>query len=374
MGWDDVAVPDQLDPFREPVSPRLGRLGRLEPGVHWFTESTRPEAVRSREVVNQWYRDFPDDDGRFRVRLCSEVDVDHYQAVDELYVYSLLSGSGIDVRYEEAQGAPDFRIYMDNQLIASVEIASIFEEAAWGVEGKRHARLAEVVDRHLKPTKGYFVGFQIEAGDRDPVPRKFIAWLSRELDELPDITETSAPTLINGRRTVHDYRDDKVWITVQFFPMRWNAPARADPDASIVGMGQAVGGMVRAASRLQDRINDKAGARYELNGAPFLVAIGMHDITCSDDQVFDAIYGHESVGLASGRVSRMGDGLFSPAGLSGMSRHSRLSAVAVVRHFVTWKPEAADVVVVENPNAQHAWPSTILTPTRNFVDPLGRHR
>src|SRR5687768_14270127 len=87
--------------FPEPKQLRTGPLDWSEPAVHWFTDSTRPEACASRDAVNSWYAEFPDDDAKFAARLTSRVDVDHYQALDELYVYHLLRQRHGDVRYEE---------------------------------------------------------------------------------------------------------------------------------------------------------------------------------------------------------------------------------------------------------------------------------
>lgn len=86
--------------FDEPIQARTGPLGWIEPALHWFTESTRPEAVASRQTVNGWYKDFPDVDGKFAARLRSEVNVDHYQALDELYVHHILRQTHDDVHYE----------------------------------------------------------------------------------------------------------------------------------------------------------------------------------------------------------------------------------------------------------------------------------
>ena len=97
--------------FGDPDEERVTPLGRVEPAVHWLTESTRPEAAASRQTVNRWYASFPDADGTFGERLRSEADVDHHQALDELHVHHLLTRHHDDVRYEEGGVGPDFRIY-----------------------------------------------------------------------------------------------------------------------------------------------------------------------------------------------------------------------------------------------------------------------
>ena len=112
----------EFDLFAEPSVARTLALGRVEPAVHWFTESTRAEASASRETVNRWYREIDDADGRFAQRLRSEIDVDHYQALDELHIHHLLRTRHEDVRYEEGGVGPDFRVYDAGTCVGAVEV------------------------------------------------------------------------------------------------------------------------------------------------------------------------------------------------------------------------------------------------------------
>jgi len=354
------------DLFSEPQTSSTGPLGWVEPSVHWFTESTRPEAVASRRNVNRWYADFPDPDGRLGARLRSEVNADHYQSLDELYLHFLLTRRHTDVRYEEGGVGPDFRLYDKGKLIAGVEVASLFQQSEWTVEQARHSRLADAVNMRLLPTAGYFVDFQFEAAPQDPAPRHFVGWLRREVDRLPPHHQLALGADQSGNVPTAIYVKDEVRIRVRFIPMRAGAQALTDPDARIVGMGPAVGGMVLAASRLKERIGAKAGGRYDLGDSPFLVAVGVHDTVCSDDQVVEGLYGGESVVLASGDLIRRNDGLFGIDAGKPSGRQSRLSAVAIISMFRAWKPDETDVALLRNPYASRPWPGNGLPATREF--------
>ncbi len=339
--------------FPEPTVPRTSALGRVEPAVHWFTESTRSEAAASRAAVNLWYRELDDPGGRFAQRLRSETDVDHYQALDELHVHHLLRSGHDDVRYEEGGVGPDFRVYEGGELVGAVEVLSLFERADWDHEQRRHARLADELDRRVPPTAGYFVDFEIERCEREPAPPdRFADFVSRRIAQLPDPQDLRLPPDV--RR--HDlpsaqYEHDGCRISVRFIPMRAGAAARRDPDARIVGMGPITGGMVNSGLRLRDRLVSKAGSRYELAGAPFLVAACIHDFLCSDDQVLDALYGGEVVVVGLGQLVRRQDGFFGIDPARRMGRNTRVSAVGVISRFNPWMPEDADVAVLENPYA-----------------------
>lgn len=353
-------------PFLEPEQPRTGPLGWAEPAVHWFKDSTRPEAVASRDVVNSWYDEFPDREAKFAARLTSEVDVDHYQALDELHVHHLLRQRHGDVRYEEGGIGPDFRIYDDGTLVGAVEVLSLFQREDWNAEQARHSRLAAELNRRVRPTDGYFVDFEIEHAEQEPAPRRFADWIQRQLAALPphdqldlppDVTRADLPTRVYDR--------DGVRIQVTFMPMRKDAPSKSSPDARIVGIGAAIGGMVNSGARLKARIREKTG-RYQIGEVPFLVAAGIHDPFCDDDEVISAVYGSDAVDLRTGEFVRNPDGLFGTDPQGGQSRHRRVSAVAVISHSRVWEAQTADVAVLHNPNAARPWPDDALPATKRF--------
>src|SRR3954447_22370654 len=83
----------------------------------WLRTSLAPEAVAARGLVNEWYATFQDRDGMVASRLSSGSDDALLQALDELYVFHLLS-STCEVRYEEGEGSPDYRVYRSDEYLA----------------------------------------------------------------------------------------------------------------------------------------------------------------------------------------------------------------------------------------------------------------
>jgi hypothetical protein len=180
-------------------------------------------------VLNQWYDDFPDRDGRFAQRLRSEIDVDHVQAPDELFVHQALRRRHDDVRYEEGGVGPDFRVYEAGTCVLGVEVATLFLREDWNVEDQRHNRLADEVNKRLRPTHGFFVNFEIEAAPSEPAPRHFTEWLSKELDKLPPHTELIGVDY-DDISAATDERNG-VRIGVRFMPMKADAATKSDADA-----------------------------------------------------------------------------------------------------------------------------------------------
>ena len=148
--------------------------------------------------------------------------------------------------------------------------------------------------------------------------------------------------------------------------MRQDAPAKTDPDARIVGTGAALGGMVTTAGRLRERVETKAGGRYDIADVPFLVSVGLHDVVGDDQEIINGLFGRDAIDLASHQTVRQHDGLFGVDLARGVGRHRRVSAVAVVTGVRLWAPGAEDVAVLHNPYAERPWPRDWLPATREF--------
>ena len=140
-------------PFPEPTVPRTGPMGGTEPRVNFYLQSTRPEAVSGRSVVNEWYARFPDPNGHFQRRLRSTEDADHEGPLDELFIYQRLIRNA-RVSYEEGGRGPDFRLYRDSVHIASVEMISLFMRHDWEARQARHDRIADELNRRLQVADG----------------------------------------------------------------------------------------------------------------------------------------------------------------------------------------------------------------------------
>jgi hypothetical protein len=351
--------------FGEPDQPRTRWLGRVEPKVHWLTESTRPEAQEARLVVNRWYEAFPDPAGVFAAKLRSDEDAAHFQALGELHLHHLLRERHADVRYEEDGHGPDFRIYVGGTCIGAIEMVSLFQRQDWSAEQLRYGRLADELDRRVRPTAGYFANFQIKRAERDPSPRRFAQFVRDRIAELPP--HDQAPPSITQQR--FDYEEDGVRIEVRFGPMKADARSLTDPDARISGIGQVVGGFVNSASRLRARLAEKASSKqrelYGVDGLPFLVAVGVHDICCSTDEVIDALYGSLAVVVGTGEGVRQQDGFFGVDREHRDGRRRAVSGVAVVAGS-PYGPGPAEVTLFHNPFASHVWPPGLLSVARSW--------
>ena len=353
------------DLFPEPATPRNGAMGMVEPAVQWYTEITRDIAVASRATLNSWYANFPDPDGKFAAKLRSEKDSEHHQAIDELVVHHLLRQRWSDVRYEEKDAGPDFRIYGNSRYLGGIEVASLFEREDWSYETRRYGHLADAVNDRVKPTAGYGVRLEID-GQGEPTARKVVAFLKRQLAALPD-PDTALPVSSLSEYPTEVYAEGTVRVRVTFIPMAPGASQRFDPDSHLVVMGPNIGGQVNTAERIRDRVNAKAGGRYQLDDAPFLVAVGLSvPLFQSDHQMVTALYGDQGVQVPSGKLIRHNKGVFGLHSHQGNGRNRRVSAVAFLQNVLLRKPDEIAVSVMVNPYPEHEWPPGLIPATRWF--------
>ena len=350
--------------FEQPATPRLGPMGHAEARVNWLLTSTRPEADRSRANVNAWYDAFPDPEGAFARRLQSTRNVDHAQALDELFVHHLLSRAGRTVTYEEDGAGPDFRVYEDGALLASVEVASLFEKAEWASEDLRHDRLVDDLNSRLDLSCGFFLNFEIdnEAGTGEPKPAKFATWIRHQMADLPDPRIPNRRTSSGFDGYLRVYTAGAVQVTVRFWPLNADAIPEFGSGDRVVSSGRLSGGWVTDGDRLRDRVTQKAGAKYDLRSSPFLVIVGVHAAFCDDGDFLNALYGGNAVRYTVGDSAsvhpvRVNDGVFGQAGGGGSRwKNQRLSAVCRMSAPNTWDPDRVSASLFHNPSPAYVLP------------------
>lgn len=274
-----------------------------------------------------------------------------------------------DVRYEEGGVGPDFRVYEDGACVLAVEVATLFLRQDWNEEDRRHNRLADEVNKRLRPTHGYFVDFEIDTAPSEPAPRHFVEWLVKELDMLPPHTDLAG--IGHDDIPAAIYERNGVRIGVRFLPMKADAASKSNPDARIVGFGKMTVGFVNSGTRLRDVIGKKGGDRYDVRGIPYVVAVGNRDNFLSDDVVIDGLYGGEAVCIdrqdhSKFEVIRKNDGLFGVDPARRQARHRRISAVAIVSGVALWEPASIDVALYDNFSPETPLAEGLFPATRRF--------
>jgi hypothetical protein len=129
-----------------------------------------------------------------------------------------------------------------------------------------------------------------------------------------------------------------------------------------------IGGFVNSSFRLRKTLAGKAKkARtvYRVDGVPFLVVVGVHDIFCSGDQFIDGLYGTELVLVDTGALGRHADGFFGVDRAHPDGRRRVISGVASLPGYSGGSVDS-DVVIFHNPFADVRWPDGLVPAVRSW--------
>jgi len=341
--------------FDEPRVPRVTPLAAAEPKVSWFLESTRPEAVEGRRIVNDLYSRFPDDDGRMYADLRGRDEKRRLGALDELLVHDLLIRR-YRVAYEEGEGTrPDFRLYNgDGTYVGAVEVATLFLREDWAGEERRHAGLEDALNARLRLTT-HSVEFEVYRWHDTPSVRRMATWLQRALDDLRADPGALPRDELGMPEKV--YATSAVEIAFRFLALPESYVVE-DGDRIVLG-GAPIGGCVDSAWRLRERLDDKA-VKYDLRGKPFAIVVGVRDSMCDLGDVHQALTGTPAVVVATGEGVRKGDGFFGTGQDRADGKHRRVSAVFSVQEWYPGGPYLPRITRFDNPFTAAPFPADAL--------------
>lgn len=358
--------------FPEPDTPRTGPLGRSEPGVHWYTQITRPEAIADRATINDWYRSLPDSDGTVAIRLRSELNNQHYPAVAEVIVHRLLRSRHEDVRYEEAPGAPDFRVYQDDELVLSLEVMALAQRADWTSEERQHDVIVDALDERVKGGQGYMLDIVELRVSTPPSLNALAKFVEQFLADLPPPAEVSAALEAGRPLPTTTYQAEGIFMQVAALPLR--KPIEPDEEGAtrIVGMGPAMGGMVNSGIRLKEALRDKGARRYDLGDCPYVVAALIHDPFCTTDQWMNALYGPDRLSLRPDDPIALAlpaevQGLYGRDPTSMDARATGTSSVLIIEQHGPLSAGGLHVFRLDNPNARVPLPDDAVPFSRRFA-------
>lgn len=301
-----------------------------EPRVTGLRDLDWPVVRAARARVNAWYRQFPDEDGKFLDRLRSENDADFWVAIDELFTHQLLSLNHRDIRYEEDEGAPDFRVYESGELVLSVEVLSLFQESEAAASWARGARLMEGLNQRMTAVEGWALSLHLPEASRDLPVTKLARCLNESLAAAVGQRARRPPTEIIVEQD--DWR-----VVAGLVP--FESQSLVGPVVALQGAGIPVD----FATRLKRQLKKKA-SKYDLGERPFMIAVSLRE-----------------------PFSRVADGVPAVLGAQGLfqadSTHPTgcfrgVSAVGLLADFAPWaKTEEYQFLVVDHPDPFHPWPN-----------------
>jgi len=350
--------------FEEPSEPAAGPFSTL---ADWLRNSDSPEARTARYYINSWYATFIDKSGMVLSRLRNDAGEAILQAVDEIYVYHLLSQT-CEVRYEEDEESPDFRLYAAPELLASVEVVTLFTEKDFASEVSRNSTLVDEINRRVR-VENWYVLISAVRWDRSPRVRDIVEWLERVMADLA----SPAPNLGPDDFPERVYSSDEVELELEFtFIPRYKTTPPTVGEL-VVGAGPAVTQFVQPAHRLRRVLSQKAGGRYNHRGRPFAVVVSVRDTTCHIEDIINALYGDDAIAFDAGdpgsaRPTRKRNGTFGPSRANPEGRNRRLSCVfSLFRGWSLGSTQWPDLYRFDNPFAEQEFPGDLLVPDYRFL-------
>jgi hypothetical protein len=169
---------------------------------------------------------------------------------------------------------------------------------------------------------------------------------------------------LDGRLTLSSHYISKaVELEFIFAPRPSDTPPK--PTDRIDALGPMLGGWVNSDLRLRDALDAKAGNRYDLRDRPFVILIGVHDVFCSLDQIMDALLAESRLPVATGNVSRRGDGFYGSSQRYPNGKNRRVSCVFALQD---WMPGVSEprLLRFDNPFSEMEFPNEVLPADYRF--------
>jgi hypothetical protein len=310
----------------------LATSSRSESTYEYLNRTARPAFAVVRQLLDAWFRDYPDDGRdelltRFRA---PRVDT-HSGAFFELYCHALLKKHGFSlVPHPSLDGqltAPDFLVSQNGNRLFYFEATLAMPTTAAQASASRDAGLEDAINKmHLRD---FYIGKSVsDAGKSSPSwkgLREFITTSAAGLN--PD--DAAACKAARFR-----YRIDDWAIDIWFLPKK--PEARSDSRGRALGMTSAPMQYSQPQEGIKSSLKKKASKYGDLD-LPYVVAINcLHDFV-DDQDIAAALFGDEEFlvsldhGVTESRRRKNGF-WWGPQGY----KNGRVSGILFANQLVPW--------------------------------------
>ena len=297
---------------------------------------------RVRNLLEEWYANFPDADSHLRSRLCSDDDRSHAAAFWELYLHAAYVALGLDVKVHpdlgtDSNSAPDFLVHGSAPFVVEAKLLMTPAEVK-----SNDARISPVYDAINEVTSdNFFVWASVlSSGSGAPslsrLKRDLERWLSSQDPDSVSALITTADSLKAVEPFVWSDRD---W-TIEFSPIPKKEGARGKPGRLLGMSGPIEASNIDDHTPLVRTLKAKAPGRYGDFDYPYVIAVLSENPTVDEIDVASALFGREAVqigelpdGSFSTREIRNPDGFWhGPHGIV----NTRVSGVLVAHGLFSW--------------------------------------
>lgn len=325
-----------------------GPMAPDETAFGYLSRSTRPEASRVRDLIEDWISHYPEEHRLALVaRLRSKIDDAHQSAFFELALHELLLVTGhavvaIEPKLEHTPYSPDFLVQAPDRSRFYLEAVVATAKSAQAVAADKRLNMAiAAIERVESPA--HILDLHIEGKPTEPIRGRHLrgalaAWIA----ELPDSDEAkNVPPFI--------YEAFGAKFTIEA-PFRKNRRDR--PDDRAIGVRSLEPYWGTPGDGIRESVDKKASKYGELD-APYVVAVNATGEYQSEEDAFDAMFGSPCVivrrfedGRVEHRDSRNRDGVWW--GKAG-PRNGGLSALLFTKRLSPWSVELRRAQLIRSP-------------------------
>ena len=342
--------------FEDLVRTRTTQSGHRESKFQFLNESSWEWVEYYREVVEEWYSEFPDDLD-FHNQFTSRNDWQHASAFFELYIYTLFRKLGYRVYYHQSIGSRKMDLTIEKESSHKIMADCVLSgepNLDLSIE-KIEREIEDIIEAVHSPTYWISVDFL-----RTSMTTPKLSAIRRTIEE-----ELSSLSLEIGEEKTITWWDDIWTIELSFF--KKNPPT--ERSLGFVASSQR-GGAVDGPSMkiLRRTLNSKRGSNYGVD-CPYIIAVNSSNITLYSDLVKGVLFGDI-------KVPGFNNNLFvkNPFFYMDKPQNTSVSGILIVKGLYSSNMGVVEIELWDNPWCRHPIPDDLLDLTRYIpkVDESGR--
>lgn len=315
----------------------LGPRPQAEPEFSYLNGSGRGAVDRIRQLLEQWFSEFPvgDDKKDVREKFRSPIAAQHQGAFFELFLHALHRSSGccLSLHPRPANGTgrrPDFLVQPPNS--PSFYLEGTIATGESDIERGQQASLATLQDELNKlNSPNFFIGVELRGSPRTQPPgRKLRAFLEARLRDLdPDKVLAASKNERQVFTPRWEYEHDGLRLV--FFPIPKSESLRGKPGVRPLGLWFP--GMQWGVGQgdIEMAIRRKAN-RYGSLDRPYVVAVSVLEEALDTEDIISALFGRSA-----------------SFGTAEKPRNRRISAALIATRLYPWSVPRAQVCLYHHP-------------------------
>jgi hypothetical protein len=271
---------------RSDIRPASGN----ENTFHYFNDTARPEVIPLREVMEIWFKDYPDSE---KVEMKERLISDFYPAFYELAMYQYFKNMGYDVTIHpavpETKKRPDFLVKNEADEfyveIKEMQMVTYAEE----LERRKLNTLYDSMNS-IDNTNFMICIDKIKfKSSRQPSGKKVIKHFDAIMHSLyPDVILQNE---VGHRRPRYAYEDEDVSIIVGLLPKSADHRGRKGRAIGSYGSYTKLGG---DEEKIKKALNKKT-TRYGNLDKPFIICLNYPSSFLHQEDIAAALYGQDNI-------------------------------------------------------------------------------